>query len=64
MAYTINNNSHKHRPSGKSLANTRTLNNIDGGDFYEIEPAEVLDIILDETHPDFESYEDIGKIRG
>jgi len=31
--------------------------------FYEIEPGEVLDIILDETHPDYASPEDIGKAK-
>ncbi len=33
------------------------------GNFYEIEPAEVLDIILDRFHPEFKSWKDIGKIK-
>jgi len=32
-------------------------------EFYEIEPAEVIDIILNEKHPDFQTYEDIGKAK-
>ena len=32
-------------------------------EFYEIEPAEVIDIILDNTHEYFKTYEDIGKIK-
>jgi len=32
-------------------------------EFYELEPAEVIDIILDDTHPDFQTYEDIGKAK-
>lgn len=31
--------------------------------FYELEPAEVIDIILDESHPKFASYNDIGKAK-
>jgi hypothetical protein len=31
--------------------------------FYELEPAEVIDIILDEKHPQFGTFSDIGKIR-
>jgi len=31
--------------------------------FYEIEPAEVVDIILNTEHPEFNSWQDIGKIR-
>ena len=32
-------------------------------EFYELEPAEVVDVILGEDHPDFESYADIGKAK-
>jgi len=32
-------------------------------EFYELEPAEVVDIILSDEHPDFEKYEDIGKAK-
>jgi len=32
-------------------------------EFYELEPAEVLDIILDENHPQFKDYRDIGKAK-
>ena len=31
--------------------------------FYELEPAEVIDVILNDTHPNFTSYEDIGKVK-
>jgi hypothetical protein len=31
--------------------------------FYELEAAEVLDIILDDTHPDYKTGLDIGKIK-
>jgi len=33
------------------------------GEFYEIEPAEVLDVILNDQHPFFKTYEDIGKAK-
>ena len=32
-------------------------------EFYELEPAEVIDIILNDQHPDFRSYSDIGKAK-
>jgi len=32
-------------------------------EFYELEPAEVIDIILDDKHPDFSDYRDIGKAK-
>lgn len=32
-------------------------------EFYELEAAEVVDIILDDTHPDFVDYIDIGKAK-
>lgn len=32
-------------------------------EFYELEPAEVVDIILNDQHPDFRVYEDIGKAK-
>ena len=32
-------------------------------EFYELEPGEVLDVILDDQHPDFKTYEDIGKAK-
>jgi hypothetical protein len=32
-------------------------------EFYELEPAEVIDVILDDTHPDFIEYVDIGKAK-
>ena len=31
--------------------------------FYELEAAEVVDIILDDTHPDFQEWQDIGKAK-
>ena len=31
-------------------------------EFYELEPAEVVDVILNEEHPSFEDYTDIGTI--
>jgi len=64
MAYKVNNNAHRSRPGGLSLATNRmaSANNSDE-EFYEIEPAEVLDIILNDEHPDFKSIEDLGKIR-
>lgn len=31
--------------------------------FYELEPGEVIDVILSDTHPNFETYEDIGKAK-
>ena len=31
--------------------------------FYELEPAEVVDIILDDTHPEFNDFRDIGKVK-
>lgn len=31
--------------------------------FYQIELGEVVDIILDDTHPDFENYRDIGNAK-
>ena len=31
--------------------------------FYELEPAEVIDIILDDSHPEFVDYRDIGKAK-
>lgn len=32
-------------------------------EFYELEPGEVIDVILDDTHPDFADYGDIGKAK-
>ena len=32
--------------------------------FYELEAAEVVDIILDDTHSEYKSGLDIGKIKG
>lgn len=32
-------------------------------EFYEIEPAEVLDVITDDSHPSFEAWSDVGKVR-
>jgi len=32
-------------------------------EFYELEAAEVIDIILDDTHPEFVEYSDIGKAK-
>ena len=31
-------------------------------EFYELEPAEVIDVILDDKHPKFQNYTDIGSI--
>lgn len=31
--------------------------------FYELEPAEVVDVILNESHPEFNDYTDIGKAK-
>ena len=66
MAYINNKNKHKN-PSPK-LYNNLVSNNSSSTsnsefEFYELEPAEVLDIIYDDTHPYFKNYEDIGKIR-
>lgn len=53
-AYTI-------KTSGLSTIETSGINQ--ESLFYELEPAEVLDIILDENHPDFIKYSDIGKVK-
>tara|TARA_Y100000356_G_C11021838_1_gene163848 strand:- start:222 stop:464 length:243 start_codon:yes stop_codon:yes gene_type:complete len=31
-------------------------------EFYELEPAEVMGVILNEEHPQFENYTDIGSV--
>jgi len=31
--------------------------------FYELEPAEVVDVIYNDQHPSFRTYEDIGKVQ-
>lgn len=65
MSYSITRN--------KSIRNTPTglasgeyaANNPDSssGQFYELEAAEVMDVIYDEEHPNFVNYEDIGKAK-
>lgn len=45
------------------LTDKQSSVNIVDNEFYEIEPAEVLDIILNDQHENFETYEDIGKAR-
>jgi hypothetical protein len=66
MSFIINRNKHKN-PSPKLYNNLISNNSLGMDDsefeFFELEPAEVLDIIYDDTHPDFVSYEDIGKVR-
>lgn len=53
--------------SSKSADDIKSLYGGGGGSdpFYQIELGEVIDIILDDTHPDFTNYRDIGaaKIR-
>jgi hypothetical protein len=66
MSYTKNNNKHKN-PTPK-LYNNLVSNDNEGSEFsdfefYELEPAEVLDVIYNDKHPSFRSYEDIGKAR-
>lgn len=43
-----------------TVTSTRT---VDTGNFYELESAEVVDIILDQFHPEFNDWSDIGKIK-
>jgi len=66
MAYIDNKNKHKN-PLPRmynNLVSNNSLNTTNSDfEFFELEPAEVLDVILDDTHPYFENYEDIGKIR-
>ena len=53
--------------SSKSAFDLKSLYGGGGGSdpFYQIELGEVIDIILDDTHPEFTNYRDIGaaKIR-
>lgn len=66
MPYIKNNNKHKN-PSPKLYNNLVSNNNetseFSEFEFYELEPAEVLDVIYNDSHPSFKSYEDIGKVR-
>jgi len=69
MSYRID----KNRRGGFDIKNktglSNTESNIGRGSnvpdlfFYELEPAEVIDIILDESHPNFETFSDIGKVK-
>jgi hypothetical protein len=65
MAYKkINSNNQLIDNSAPSLLTDKQSSvNIVDNEFYEIEPAEVLDIILNDQHENFETYEDIGKAR-
>lgn len=69
MPYKANNNKHKNilPPTYNTLTSTSRVNSMgmNGPDieFYELEPAEVLDVIYNDQHPDFKTYEDIGKAR-
>lgn len=69
MAYKID----KNKGGSRYTARTFSLSTKESNDarsigapnyeFYELEPAEVVDIILSDNHPDFESYKDIGKAK-
>ena len=69
MPFTENKNEHSN--IAPSLHNSLMSNNtsailgMSGPEikFYELEPAEVLDVILNDQHPHFKTYEDIGKAK-
>ena len=67
MPYTENKSGHSNiRPSNyNSLKsdNQAVILGMNGPDikFYELEPAEVLDVVYNDQHPSFKTYEDIGK---
>jgi len=69
MAYTDNKDEYQnHKPSLNDKVvsmNDVAILASQGPDiqFYELEPAEVIDIILNDSHPDFSTYEDIGKVK-
>jgi hypothetical protein len=65
MAYTENKTIIGASTASKSngLATSSHLSNQKLGNFYELELAEVVDIILDDTHEEFEKWEDIGKVK-
>lgn len=67
MSYTENKNAHSNiQPSVYNSLKTDNQSIILGMSapdvrFFELEPAEVLDVILNDQHPSFKTYEDIGK---
>lgn len=69
MSYTENKSAHSNvRPSNYNSLKTDNQAVILGMSapdvkFFELEPAEVLDVILNDQHPSFSTYEDIGKIQ-
>lgn len=69
MAYIVDKNKYSGYQS-KNTIDIRTLDNSSGRSFenpkylfFELEPAEVIDIILNDTHPEYKDYRDIGKIK-
>ncbi|MBC8389695.1 MAG: hypothetical protein ISS28_05195 [Candidatus Cloacimonetes bacterium] len=70
MAYTHNVSGDRPSKIKSELRGLATVNNAQTSinelptlHFYELEPAEVIDIIIDDSHPDFKTYEDIGKVK-
>lgn len=69
MAYKIDKNAggsrHTSRTFGLSTKESNDARSIGAPnyEFYELEPSEVVDIILSSDHPDFENYDDIGKAK-
>jgi hypothetical protein len=58
---TTNNNGGNNFPTLLSNQNFESYETLQ--EFYELEVGEVVDIILNENHPSFKTYEDIGKIK-
>ena len=65
MAYKANQRSSTFQPTGSRGLNTAQdyARGISSGDFFELESAEVVDVIRDSDHPEFRGFEDIGKIK-
>jgi len=64
MSYKVENWKPRYKPKTNSLA--RAGSDIDGSSnskFYELELGEVIDIIYDDTHSDFQTWDDIGKVK-
>jgi len=65
MAYKTNEYASTFGPTGSQGLNTDSdlARASSPGDFYELESAEVIDVIRDSDHPEFKGFEDIGKVR-
>jgi len=69
MAFKVDKNKGGSRYTRRSFTLNTSNDNPSRGigapniEFYELEPAEVVDIILDDQHTDFKNYGDIGKAK-